>query len=280
MTMKSRGFTLIELLVTISIIALLSSIILVSLNGARQKGTLGSALQFADNDYHKLGANTLLSMNFNEQSGTAPLDLTGNFVFDSGNSISSATTSLLRSSNTPFSDNGSSLDVSTAGVELPMITQSGNWVTLPDQSGVTASIWINTLGGTFTNSNYAQYLFTVPIRTSPITNIGLSAIYNAGSSSVLECSLGNAIPRIQPFSLTDSNWHNVTCSYDLASGNVYLYLDGVLRSTAQVNGTYLGKTPVSINGDVYVGGNSQTSPATMFEGLIDNFQVFSGSLVE
>lgn len=263
---KNRGFTLVELLVVISVIGLLSSVILVALNNARQKGTVASAVEFADNVYHKLGVNTLLSMNFNNGSGE-PNDQTGNFVPWSGYTVNDMT----YNGSSPFSDGGDSLSVDST-LSLPMV---GN-VNLPDQSGLTVSIFANTLSTD--NNTTPYYLYYIPVSTS-ITNSDFTAYYNGSNKSIV-CGFVTAgifikTKSISAPSFNDGNWHNVTCSYDVSTSNIMLYIDGVLGSPASVSPT---PTITGVKQAIYVGaGLGGFSP---FSGLIDNFQIFSGSIIE
>ena len=53
--MKTKGFTLIELLVVISIISLMSSVVIASLNSARDKGRIAAGQKFGASLHHAIG---------------------------------------------------------------------------------------------------------------------------------------------------------------------------------------------------------------------------------
>ena len=75
---KFSGFTIIELLLVISIIGLLSSIVMVSLKGARESAKLASAKLFSANIKHALGAYILGEWNFDDGNPTIATDSSGN----------------------------------------------------------------------------------------------------------------------------------------------------------------------------------------------------------
>lgn len=74
--MKQRGFTLIELLVVIAIIGILSSVVLASLNSARQKGR--DAKRVSDISQLKLALE--LYFDSNRQYPTATTSLVPNYI--------------------------------------------------------------------------------------------------------------------------------------------------------------------------------------------------------
>ncbi len=77
MKATSRGFTLIELMVVISIIGLLSSIMMASLKGARDKANISAGLQYEGFVQRTRGDRAIVFWNFNEGTGPTVNDKSG-----------------------------------------------------------------------------------------------------------------------------------------------------------------------------------------------------------
>jgi hypothetical protein len=82
------------------------------------------------------------------------------------------------------------------------------------------------------------------------------------------CNLGKSAPSSVSLSF-DNNWHNITCAHDAVNGDT-IYLDGKNVGTNSTD-TYV---PTTL-GAFYVGNKFGSM---VFQGLINNLQIFSGSL--
>ena len=249
-----RAFTIIELLVVITIIGLLASVVVSSLNSARKSAITMTAVEFASNNYHVTGINDIFDMNFNEAdggSGSLPKDSMGNW---------STAQTVYHSPLTPFTDKGSSMDTVHASPGYPkMVPRSPISVA----NGMTASIWFNTTMTSGTKYIYnidktdGAHSLEVELDTSPVQI----------KSIILE-------DKYPVFSVpyNDGLWHNVTISLAIAGAqtNYSVYYDGQLKSSGST-----ANIPSTLNTWVSVGWDGWS---TYYTGYIDNFQIFSQAL--
>ena len=181
MHVLKKGFTLIELLVVISIIGLLSSVVLASLNTSREKARIAGALQFAASHFNAFGVEAIGVYKFNESSGTATNDSSGL----SNNATLTGGTLPTWSSDVPRTGFGNSLFFS-GGANGSRIDITGS-ISDPDfvglNQGFTIMAWIKPTALTFNiNMIAGRYLPYFGVRSDG--SVILSTQTNSGQTTI------------------------------------------------------------------------------------------------
>ncbi|MBI5133916.1 MAG: LamG domain-containing protein [Candidatus Taylorbacteria bacterium] len=250
-----RAFTLIELLVVISIISLLSSIVLASINSARAKAQKAAALRFSAQFNRSLGGDARGIWDFDDNSGTSARDL-------SRNGSSGAFQGSPAWSSDTVSGTGSSLSFNGSNAYLlgsiPTGTFSGDF---------TITAWFKrsaqtTWGTVFSNSvgTSDTAIMTMRNNTNQFGIMRVGVTENEG----VYIDLGSDM---------DGKWIFGVVQRQGNVLKVMAYKDGRLIS----NSGNITWTLLSTN-QFYIGRHYSGSTGLLWNGLIDEVSVYSDAL--
>lgn len=243
---KQKGFTLIELLVVISIIGLLSSVILVSLNTARDRGRVASGLIFNSSMYQANGVNSYGIYNFDNGGATDTSGLNNN-----GTTF-----------NTVVSDDvasgvlGKSLYFNGTNSYVSVQYRSSMFI---NNRGFTYTAWIKptSIPGLY-NMIMGQYLPYLSVDGTGLLRLS----FDAGGTQRVHLSASK---------LSINKWYHVAATVN-NQGYASIYIDGKLDSTSP---QYTGLT--GYISDLYIGQWNNIG-TYKFTGNIDEVKVYNYAL--
>lgn len=249
-----RGFTLIELLVVISIISLLASVVLASLNSARDKGRLAAGKQFEANVFHAEGDQAVGIWDMSDCSGTTASDRSGN------NNNAALTGSPSWSSDTPSGSRCSlSLNGSTMYGKIASLGQqpTGN-------SAITVAAWVKSTS----ISGSDRVIACAGVDTGGPTAFGIAIDNVTGRYKAAFSSNNGRVDGVSSAAI--GKWQYIVGVYDTTSSKIFV--DGALENSA----SYTAGNLTAGQGSIGVWCNYTTG--NNWNGLIDNVRIFSKAL--
>ena len=139
----------------------------------------------------------------------------------------------------------------------------------------TAAVWIKPDPQSYASTNSCIFQFGKGQTSTTDTSFGL---FLQSHGSIRAYIYGNADLDIFG-AREDSKWTHLAATYDLPTGQIELYINGVLRTSKRSGTTAaIGSTPYLIIGTQGTSSNSPNSSA-YYEGSIANFRLFNRALI-
>jgi len=253
-----RSFTLIELLVVIAIIGLLSSVILVSLSGPRQKAKITKALEFSQSVQHAIGNEAVGVWNFDDCSAK---DVSG---YGNNGTINGATCV----DDTPYKIVGSGQGknaLSFDGVNDYIVVSQNSSINIENGSFF-VGMWFKT-NTVLNNGRVTGLLYK---RAGGPVAFLMSLVPGSGIIRWNYYDGTNDLNLYSSVRVDNSLWHFV--GWNRNGTNFSLYLDGVMQnSNVSTMGSMTNAGNLEIGSGIADGWN-------YFNGIIDEVRLYGTAL--
>ena len=263
-TNSNKAFTLIELLVVIAIIGILASVVLVSLQGAKDSAELAEAQSFARQVRTSLGLSLVGEWRLNDGAGNSAVESSG---YGNNGTWSGTGVSGTHWTTDGMYDGAALFNGSDDYIEL-----TNNDSSLTFSESFTISAWVKS-----SDSNTGPIIYKNQNGAGSDNRDNYDLSISSSNKFVFHMENGSNDDDYSVASLTtavNGTWYYVVGVYDQSA--MKIYVNGILEN---VNNTG-SFTPYTGSGNAQLGSNSLSNHGTIsyFEGVIDEVRIYNQPL--